>query len=123
MLDSSLIQPQVQQILIDDDCDWIVDVEWAGYGDTSLDLGSFFGQLTMLEIRKLIPDADLLQQAFLARYQKHCGEVNRARLACEEVHILLELAGKQFRRLKSSWPKRVGKILDRCDQILEAQEA
>ncbi|MGE4620200.1 MAG: phosphotransferase, partial [Planctomycetota bacterium] len=112
-----------EQILIDDDCDWIVDVEWAGYGDTSLDLGSFLGQLTMLEIRKLIPDAAVLQRAFLDRYQQHCGEVNRARLACEEVHMLLELAGKQFRRLKSSWPKRVGKILVRCDEILGSEGA
>ena len=112
-----------EQILVDEDCDWIVDVEWSGHGDTSLDLGSFLGQLSMLEIRKLIADASLLQEAFIERYQHHCGEVDRARLACEEVHMLLELAGKQFRRLKSSWPKRVGKILDRCEHILDAQGA
>ena len=110
-----------EQILIDDDCDWIVDVEWSGYGDTSLDLGSFLGQLSMLEIRKLIPAAAPLQQAFLDRHQQHCGVTDPARLACEEIHILLELAGKQFRRLKSSWPKRVAKILTRCEGILEEQ--
>lgn len=108
-----------EQILIDDDCDWIVDVEWSGYGDTSLDLGSFLGQLSMLEIRKLIPAAAPLQQAFLDRHQQHCGATDPARLACEEIHILLELAGKQFRRLKSSWPKRVAKILARCEGILD----
>lgn len=112
-----------EQILLDEDQDWICDVEWAGYGDTSLDLGSFFGQLSMLEIRKLIPDAAILQEAFIARYEQQCGAVNRARLACEEVHMLLELAGKQFRRLKSSWPKRVGKILVRCEKILSDQGA
>ena len=111
-----------EQILIDDNCDWIVDVEWAGYGDTSLDLGSFLGQLSMLEIRKLIPAAAPLQQAFLERHQHHCGATDRARLACEEIHSLLELAGKQFRRLKSAWPKRVGKILARCEHILDEQQ-
>ncbi len=110
-----------EQILVSADRDWICDVEWAGYGDTSLDLGSFLGQLAMLEIRKLIADGSSLQEAFLIRYQHHCGEVDRARIACEEVHMLLELAGKQFRRLKSSWPRRVGKILDRCDRILAEQ--
>ena len=77
----------------------------------------------MSKIRKLIPDATVLQEEFIERYQQQCGEVNRARLACEEVHMLLELAGKQFRRLKSSWPKRVGKILERCEEILAEQGA
>ena len=60
-------------------------------------------------------------QAFLERHPQHCGTTDRARLACEEIHILLELAGKQFRRLKSSWPKRVAKILTRCEGILDEQ--
>ncbi len=109
-----------EQIVVGPDVDWLLDVEWAGWGDTTVDLGSFCAQLWMLGQRKLIADVDQFRAAFLAGYVEASGQrVDPLGLAVATVTSILELAAKQFRRLKASWPKQVRRSLRECARIFD----
>ncbi len=112
-----------EQIVVGPEMDWLLDVEWAGLGETTTDIGSFCAQLWMLHQRGLIPDFDGYRTAFLSSYEAESGvTVDRQRLATKTIESLLELAAKQFRRLKKSWPKRVVRIVSECNRVLDESE-
>lgn len=108
------------QLLRSGEKDWIIDMDRSGLGDPIADLGNFVAQLTVLQFRKKLAKADLLIQALLDEYQQVGGKVvSPDRLKFWKVLGLLELAAKDFRRLKPSWPVSVPAILNECQAVLD----
>lgn len=108
------------QLLRSGEQDWIIDMDRSGLGDPIADLGNFIAQLKVLRLRDKLPTADTLIEVFFDEYQQARRKaVSPESLKFWIVQGLLELAAKDFRRLKPNWPVSVPAILNECQTVLD----
>lgn len=111
------------QILIGDDGVVMLDLDRVHRGETAVDLGAWFAQHELLELRGKLDAAAPLNSAFLDAYAEAGGVVPpRRRLAVWTTVALLELALREMRRLKRDWPSRTSAILERCESWLGKED-
>ncbi|MFQ5500301.1 MAG: phosphotransferase family protein, partial [Candidatus Zixiibacteriota bacterium] len=108
------------QVLIHEGQCCLLDFDRTHFGDTIADIGSFLAQLELLHCRGKLDDTASIRQPFLTGYEQKRGHsVNRSNLSFWVCWHLIELALREYRRLKPTWPDRVRSILQRTDMILE----
>ncbi len=106
------------QALCDKDRIWLVDFERTHIGSTMVDLGNFLAQHKLLQLRGKLPEDSDIGEQFVESYEQSSGrEIDRASLNYWMVTGLIELANKEFRRLKTDYPERIDKILGACRDI------
>lgn len=108
------------QVLCDHDRIWLVDFDRSHMGATTADVGNFLAQHKLLQLRGRLPSDSNLDRLFLEQYARAIGfEPDRAGVKFWMVTGLLELATKEFRRLKVDWPHRVQQILTECQATID----
>jgi aminoglycoside phosphotransferase (APT) family kinase protein len=100
------------QIVYGDGRYWLLDLGGVCRSEPERDLGKYTAQLLLWEERGHLPDARSLQKFFLDGY----GQVSRYVPDAEKLSFwtaleLVELAAKQFRRLKPHWPQATARLL------------
>lgn len=108
------------QVLCDDDRIWLLDFDRAHLGATTADLGNFLAQHKLLKLRGRLPSDSDLDTLFLEQYARAVGsEPDQAWVRFWTVTGLLELATKEFRRLKLDWLYRVQQVLAECQATID----
>ena len=103
------------QVLLSGDRTYVVDLDRAYTGETVADVGNFVAQIELLGLRGRLQGASDVAAHFVEEYERATGlQLNGNRLKYWIGVSLLELATKEFRRLKNDWPARVTAILDCC---------
>lgn len=108
------------QILISDKMTYLIDIDRLAVGPAEADLGNFIAQLWFLNKRSRLFDGEQFEQLALVTY----SHLSRMVLDEKRAHYwkvlgLVELAAKQYRRLKPDWPKSVNEILTHACTTIE----
>lgn len=108
------------QILIDDNMTYIVDLDRLAVGPSEADVGNFLAQLWFLNKRNRLFDGEKFEQLALVTYRHESRMVlDERRAHYWKVIGLVELAAKQYRRLKPKWPESVTEILTHACATIE----
>ena len=103
------------QVLLRDGRAYVVDLDRAYTGETAADVGNFVAQIELLGLRGRLEEASEVGAHFVEEFERATKlQLDRDRLKYWIGVSLLELAIKEFRRLKQDWPARVTAVLDRC---------
>jgi hypothetical protein len=93
---------------------WLLDLDRASASEVAIDLGLLLAHLHLLRVKKSNIDRAACERAFLDGYHRRAAyRLSDARLRFWTAVGLLELAAKQFRRLRPGWTQRVSDVL-RC---------
>jgi len=99
----------------------VLDWDRAHYGDQACDFGRFLAQLELLDLRGKI-EGESMAGAFREAFVTAGGTApDSDRESFWTVLALAELGLREIRRLRPHWRKRVGMILDRCDELLHRE--
>lgn len=107
------------QLLISGQKDYVLDFSRSYWGEQAADMGNFLAQLTYWSLLGRLENVQRLENTFINTYEKVCGiSVPLKRLKYWKTVGLLELAMREFRRLKSDWPVMCQKLLSECRHTL-----
>jgi aminoglycoside phosphotransferase (APT) family kinase protein len=109
------------QILIDHATVHIIDIDRLAVGAAEIDVGNLLAQLWMLSHRGRLVDCHDYRELIIEGYEKLAGrKLSQEALRLWEVAGLLELAAKQYRRLKPGWPRKINRIFEEVVSLIDS---
>lgn len=107
------------QVLCEKDRNVFLDFAKVSNGESVSDVGNFLAQMKFMKLRGRLQNDQNLDLEFLDSYKRSSGAVfPDQRLKFWIAISLLELAAREFRRLKPGWPKMAGRLLKECRSSL-----
>lgn len=108
------------QVLYDEEKTSIIDIDRLSRGPAEADMGNYLAQLCFLKERGRLIGCDGFQAEVLCQYEAESSrQLNYELVSYYKVLGLIELAAKQFRRLKPNWPTKVKTLIDHAVAAVE----
>ncbi len=109
------------QVLVAGGKDFVLDFSRCYWGDSAADVGNFLAQLRYWHIIGRLKNIGALEQLFIDSYKSsRNAKVPEQRLKYWKTVGLFELAMREFRRMKPNWTVTCEKVLQECQNTLDA---
>jgi Ser/Thr protein kinase RdoA (MazF antagonist) len=114
-----------RQVLLDSDRVGFVDLDNAGLGNPTEDLGSFLSRLELDSIRGFIDQrlVEPMGQTLVDAYASATGRRVGGSVALFTAFALFRLISHPFRKREPAWPDRMAAMLDRIECLLQTDRA